>query len=89
MARGHDVHIGERFKSAARTAFGYSSGEIFEVRDIRVEGCIVPHALLRNVANPSDQRLISVDALRDVKLYVSVDVQTVEFHGRFPKSRNL
>ena len=89
MAGSLDVHISDRFKPAGRTVFGYPSGEVFEVRDIRVDGCVVPHALLFNITNPSDQRLISVDALKDIKLYIPVELQSLEFHGKFSKSRNL
>tara|TARA_B100002003_G_C13963179_1_gene466433 strand:+ start:217 stop:486 length:270 start_codon:yes stop_codon:yes gene_type:complete len=89
MTRGHDVRIGERYKQAGRTAFGDPSDEVFEVRDIRVEGCIVPHAQLFNVTNPLDQRLISVDALRDVKFYVPVDLQSIEFQGQISDSWKL
>jgi hypothetical protein len=72
MASAVDVQIGEHFQSAGRTSFGYASGDVFEVRDVRVEGCVVPHAQLVNLTNPTDRKLISVDALRDTKLYLSV-----------------
>lgn len=89
MARGQDIHVGERFKPASRSAFGNPSGEVFEVRDIRVEGCVVPHALLYNVGNPSDQRLISVIALKDINLYLPVELQSAEFHGHLSGSSKL
>jgi len=81
MAGGRDVQIGERFKPAGRTVFGLPSGEVFEVRDIRSEGCIVPHALLFNISDPLDERLISIDALRDTKFFVAVEFQSIEFRG--------
>jgi hypothetical protein len=78
MAEGRDVQIGERFRPAGRTAFGHPSGDVFEVSGIRVDGCIVPHALLVNIADTVDHRLISVDALRDHNLYLPVEFQSVE-----------
>ena len=78
MAGGRDVQIGERFRPAGRSAFGSPTGDVFEVSEIRTEGCVVPHALLKNVSNPNDRRLISVDALRDIKLYLPVEFQSVE-----------
>ena len=78
MANAGGVRIGEQFQSAGRTAFGHASGDVFEVRDVRVEGCVVPHAQLVNLANPTDSKLISVDALRDTKLYLSVKIPSVE-----------
>jgi hypothetical protein len=78
MAGGGDVQIGERFRPAGRTAFGTPTGDVFEVSEIRTEGCVVPHALLKNVTSPNDRRLISVDALRDHRLYLAVEFQSVE-----------
>ena len=78
MAGGRDVQIGERFRPAGRSAFGSPTGDVFEVSEIRTEGCVVPHALLKNVANRIDRRLISVDALRDIKLYLPVEFQSFE-----------
>ena len=72
MAWKRDVNIGERFSPVSLTSFGAPSGTVFEVRQIRVEGCVVPHAHLVNITKPSDQRLISVDALRDRNLYRAV-----------------
>jgi hypothetical protein len=78
MAGGYDVQIGERFRPAGRTAFGSPTGDVFEVREIRTDGCIVPHAQLVNLTNTGDRRLISVDALRDHRLYQAVELQSVE-----------
>jgi hypothetical protein len=78
MTSAGNVRIGEHFQSAGRTAFGHASGEVFEVHDVRVEGCIVPHAQLVNLTNPTDRKLISVDALRDTKLYLPVKIRNVE-----------
>lgn len=78
MAGGRNVQIGERFRPAGRTAFGTPTGDIFEVSEIRTNGCVVPHALLVNLSNSGDRRLISVDALRDHKLYLAVEFQSVE-----------
>ena len=78
MARGRDVQIGERFRPAGRTAFGSPSGDVFELSEIRTDGCVVPHALLVNLKNLADRRLISVDALKDHKLYLPVEFQSVE-----------
>ncbi|MBT3533591.1 MAG: hypothetical protein HN478_06925 [Rhodospirillaceae bacterium] len=89
MTQRSDVQIGERFKPAGSTVFGYPSGEIFEVGDIRMEGCVVPHAHLFNISDPSEQKLISVHALRDVKFYIPVDLQSIEFHGRVAGSWEL
>ncbi len=86
MADGYDVQIGERFKPAGRTVFGFPSGEMFEVRDIRVEGFIVPHAQLFNISDPMDERLISVVALRDTNFFVAVEFQSVEFRDRAAQS---
>ncbi len=63
------VNIGERFRPVGLTSFGAPSSNVFEVSRIRVEGCVLPHAHLVNITNPSDQRLISVNALRDRNLY--------------------
>ena len=82
MAGGRDVQIGERFRPAGRTAFGSPTGDVFEVSEIRTEGCVVPHALLVNITNPVDHRLISVDALRDHKLYLPVEFQSVEIDSQ-------
>ena len=78
MAGGRDVQIGERFRPTGRTAFGAPTGDVFEVSEIRTNGCVVPHALLVNLSNFHDRRLISVDALRDHKLYLAVELQSVE-----------
>ena len=78
MARGRDVQIGERFRPAGRTAFGTPTGDVFEVSEIRTNGCVVPHALLVNLSNSVDRRLISVHALRDHKLYLPVEFQSIE-----------
>ena len=78
MAGGRDVQIGERFRPAGRTAFGVLTGDVFEVSEIRTDGCVVPHALLVNLSNSVDRRLISVDALRDHRLYLVVEFQSVE-----------
>ena len=64
-----DVNIGERFRPMGLTSFGAPNSPVFEVTRIRVEGCVMPHAHLVNITNPSDHRLISVDALRDRNLY--------------------
>ena len=72
MAWKRDVNIGERFSPVRQTVFGAPNSPVFEVRQIRVEGCVVPHAHLVNITKPSDQRLISVDALRDRNLYRAV-----------------
>ena len=72
MARKRDVNIGERFSPVSLTSFGAPSSIVFEVRQIRVEGCVMPHAHLVNITNPGDHRLISVDALRDRNLYRAV-----------------
>jgi hypothetical protein len=77
MAGGREVQIGECFRPAGRTAFGSPTGDVFEVSEIRTEGCIVPHAPLKKIASPIDRRLISVDALRDHKLYLPVELQSV------------
>ena len=72
MAWKRDVNIGERFRPVGLTSFGAPNSPVFEVSRIRVEGCVLPHAHLVNITNPSDQRLISVDALRDRNLYRAV-----------------
>ena len=72
MAWKRDVNIGERFSPVSLTSFGAPSSTVFEVRQIRIEGCVMPHAHLVNITNPADQRLISVDALRDRNLYRAV-----------------
>ena len=71
MGRKRDVQIGERFRPVGLTSFGDPFTNVFEVREIRVENCILPHANLVNLTNPSDRRLISVDALRDMSLYLA------------------
>ena len=78
MAGGRDVQIGERFRPAGRTSFGSPTGDVFEVSKIRTDGCVVPHALLVNIATSVDRRLISVEALKDHKLYRAVKFQSVE-----------
>ena len=72
MAWKRGVNIGERFRPVGLTSFGAPNSPVFEVSRIRVEGCVLPHAHLVNITNPSDQRLISVDALRDRNLYRAV-----------------
>ena len=72
MAWKRGVNIGERFRPVGLTSFGAPNSPVFEVSRIRVEGCVVPHAHLVNITKPSDQRLISVDALRDRNLYRAV-----------------
>ena len=72
MARKRDVNIGERFSPVRLTSFGAPNSPVFEVRQIRVEGCVMPHAHLVNITNPGDHRLISVDALRDRNLYLAL-----------------
>ena len=86
MAEGRDVQIGERFRPAGRTAFGHPRGDVFEVSGIRVDGCIVPHALLVNIADTVDHRLISVNALRDHNLYLPVEFQSVGSDNRLAHS---
>ena len=66
------VNIGERYRPVGLTSFGAPNSPVFEVSRIRVEGCVLPHAHLVNITKPSDQRLISVDALRDRNLYRAV-----------------
>ena len=78
MAWKRDVNIGERFIPVSLTLFGGPSSNVFEVTRIRVEGCVVPHAHLVNITKPSDQRLISVDALRDKNFYRAVGFQSNE-----------
>lgn len=73
MAGRRIVRIGERFKTVDRSMFGNSNSNVFEVGGIRVEGCLVPHAKLFNIADPLDKKFISVDALADTKLYVLVE----------------
>ena len=72
MARKRDVNIGERFSPVRLTSFGAPNSPVFEVRQIRVESCVMPHAHLVNITNPGDHRLISVDALRDRNLYQTI-----------------
>jgi hypothetical protein len=72
MAFKRDVNIGERFSTVSLTSLGAPSSKVFEVTRIRVEGCVVPHAHLVNITNPADQKLISVEALRDRNLYLAV-----------------
>ena len=69
MAWKRGVNIGERFRPVGLTSFGAPNSPVFEVSRIRVEGCVMPHAHLINLTNSFDQRLISVDALRDRNLY--------------------
>ena len=78
MARKRGVSIGERFRPVGLTSFGAPNSPVFEVSRIRVEGCVLPHAHLVNITKPSDQRLISVDALRDKNLYRAVGFQSNE-----------
>ena len=78
MAFKRDVEIGERFSPVSLTLFGGPSSTVFEVTRIRVAGCVVPHAILVNITTPSDQRLISVDALRDKNFYRAVGFQSNE-----------
>jgi hypothetical protein len=78
MARGPGVRIGERFKPAGNSVFGRSGGEVFEVRDVLSETGTLPHAKLFSVANPTKHKLISVNALRDTKLYLPVEVRFIE-----------
>jgi hypothetical protein len=78
MMRGQKVQIGERFRSVGHSASGHAGGAVFEVGDIRVEGCVVPHAQLFNVSNPSDRRLISVDALKETNLFFPVEFQSID-----------
>ena len=78
MAFKRDVEIGERFSPVSLTSVGNTSSIVLEVRKIRVEGCVVPHAILVNITTPSDQRLISVDALRDKNFYRAVGFQSNE-----------
>ncbi len=78
MVGWREVRIGERFKTVSQSAYGSPNGEVFEVRKVLVDGCIVPHAKLISMTNPTDHKLISVDALRDTKLYVPVEVQNSE-----------
>jgi hypothetical protein len=78
MAGGREIRIGERFKKVSHSSRGSPNGEVFEVGNIRVEGCVVPHAQIFNLTNPTDRKLISVDALRDTKLYVPVEVRDLE-----------
>ena len=72
MAWKRDVKIGERFSPVSLTSVGNASSIVLEVRKIRFEGCVVPHAHLVNLTNPFDHRLISVDALRDRNLYQTI-----------------
>ena len=72
MAFKRDVEIGERFSPVSLTSFGLPNSNVFEVREIRVKGCVMPHAHLVNLTNPFDHRLISVDALRDRNLYQTI-----------------
>ena len=76
-----DVEIGERFSPVSLTSVGNASSIVLEVRKIRVEGCVVPHAILVNITTPSDQRLISVDALRDRNFYRAIGFQSNEAVG--------
>ena len=88
MALKRDVHIGERFSPVSLTSFGGPSSNVFEVTRIRVEGCVMPHAHLVNITNPADQKLISVDALRDRNLYLAVGFRSsgvveTEWHSSY------
>ena len=82
MAGGRGVRIGERFKPAGGSVFGRSSGEVFEVRDVLSETGTLPHAKLFSVAHPTEHKLISVNALRDTKLYLPVEVRFIEPGGQ-------
>jgi len=77
MARKRDVQIGERFRPVGLTSFGDPFTNVFEVSQIRVENCIIPHADLVNLTNSSDRRLISVDALRDNSLYLASGYRSI------------
>ena len=76
MARKREVQIGERFRPVGLASFGDPFTNVFEVRQIRVENCIIPHADLVNLSNSSDRRLISVDALKDRSLYLTSGSQS-------------
>ena len=76
----HKVQIGEQFRSVSGSASGYASGAVFEVGGIRVADCVVPHANLFNVSNPSDWRLISVDALEDTNLFFSSETSEHRYY---------
>ena len=52
MAFKRDVEIGERFSPVSLTSVGNASSIVLEVRKIRVEGCVVPHAILVNITTP-------------------------------------
>lgn len=82
MVGGRGVQIGERFRPAGGSVFGRSGGEVFEVRDVLSETGTLPHAKLFSVAHPTEHKLISVNALRDPKLYLPVEVQKVEQDGK-------
>ena len=82
MVGGREVQIGERFRTTGHSSYGSPNGEVFEVGNIRVEGCVVPHAQIFNLINPTDRKLISVDALRDTKLYLPVEVRNVGLDER-------
>ena len=82
MARGPGVRIGERFKPAGNSVFGRLGGEVFEVRDVLSETGTPPHAKLFSVANPTKHKLISVNAFRDTKLYLPVEIRNVEPDGQ-------
>jgi hypothetical protein len=78
MARGPGVRIGERFKPAGNSVFGRVGGEVFEVRDVLGGTDALPHAKLFNVANPTEHKLIAVNALWDPKLYLPVEARFIE-----------
>ena len=82
MARGRVVQIGERFKPAGNSVFGRSSGKVLEVRDVLGETGTQPHAKLFSVAHPTEHKLISVNALRDPKLYLPVEIRNVQPDGQ-------
>ena len=82
MVGGRGVRIGERFKPAGGSVFGRSSGEVFEVRDVLSETGTLPHAKLFSVAHPTEHKLISVNALRDPKLSLPVEIRNVEPDGQ-------
>ena len=82
MVGGRGVRIGERFKPAGGSVFGRSGGEVFEVRDVLGETGTLPHAKLFSVAHPTEHKLISVNALRDPKLYLPVEIRNVESDGQ-------
>ena len=78
MTGGREFQIGERFRPVGGSEFGRSGGEVFEVREILGGTDTLPHAKLFSVSNPTKHKLISVNALRDTKLYLPVEVPNVE-----------